>query len=156
GRGLVHAFEPVPYLCNRLKELARLNPAYKLRCNNFALGDANEQRTLDICGAGNIGWNTLVPGFMPDSDVRESPIVCVRRLDDYLLEQNIAVIGLIKIDVEGFEFPVLRGTQRFFEETGQRPPIICEIAPKAYSRLGTSVASLELFMKRLGYASYDC
>ena len=153
--GSIHAFEPVPCLCNRLKELARLNPTYRMECNNFALGDTYEQRALDMCGHANIGWNTLVPGLMPPSELKESRTVCVRRLDDYLLEENIRDVSLMKIDVEGYEFPVLRGTQKFFEITECRPRIICEIAPEAYGRLGTSLTSLKVFMQKLGYASYD-
>ena len=153
--GQVHAFEPVPWLYSRLKELARLNPRHSLRCNEFALGDREEIRRICISGPRNIGWNTLVPGFMPASDVGGCAKVAVQRLDTYLLEEKVRDIGLIKIDVEGFEFRVLHGAQSFFNQTKQRPPIVCEVAPQSYPLLGCCLADLKTFMSGLGYACYD-
>jgi FkbM family methyltransferase len=153
--GSVHAFEPVPYLHDKIAELARLNPAYHLRCNPFALGEKDEIRTIHICNKGNIGWNTLVPELMPAPERGVSCTVRIRQLSGYLFAEHLDDIGLIKIDVEGFELPVLRGTQSFFEKTGIRPPIICEVAPEAYPRLQCSLSDLKGFMSRFGYTSYD-
>ena len=50
---------------------------------------------------------------------------------------------------------MLRGTEQYFERKEPRPPIICEVAPQAYSRLGSNVMALKDYMTRLGYASYD-
>ena len=64
-------------------------------------------------------------------------------------------IKLIKIDVEGFEFSVLRGLERFFAETACRPLIVCEIKPWQVTKLGYTMREFDQYMKRFGYRSYD-
>ncbi len=81
--------------------------------------------------------------------------VPVKRLDKYI-EENIAEpdqIKVIKIDVEGFEFPVLLGLEGFLEE--HRPKIVCEVKPWVLPQLGYSIQDFEDYMKRFGYAAYD-
>ena len=62
--------------------------------------------------------------------------VPARRLDSYIGEKGLGRVSLIKIDVEGLEFSVLRGLSGYLEGTGHRPVIICEIVPYAYPLLG--------------------
>jgi len=55
------------------------------------------------------------------------------------------------VDVEGFELPVLRGLSGHLERTGDRPAILCEVAPGAYPRLGARVEDLFDYLARFGY-----
>jgi FkbM family methyltransferase len=153
--GHVHAFEPVPPLFAQLQRVARANSQHDLVCNMHALGETDDLNLISISGSTNAGWNTIVPGFMSDSTVVETLSVKIQRLDEYLDSRNIRSVDLIKIDVEGFEFPVLRGSQGFFRKTSKKPPIICEVAPGAYSRLGCSLRDLNTFLEGYGYRSYD-
>jgi hypothetical protein len=83
--------------------------------------------------------------------------VPVKRLDDYILD-NISSperIKLVKIDVEGFEFLVLKGLGRFFAKSRSRPLIVCEIKPWEIKALGYTMRDFEQYMKSFGYCSYD-
>ena len=83
--------------------------------------------------------------------------VPVRRLDDYI-RNNISspeYIRLIKTDVEGFECPILKGLERFFEESSHRPLIVCEIRPWEVKKFGFTIGDFDRYMKRSGYDSYD-
>jgi len=153
--GSVHSFEPVPDLFRRLEALAHANPQYQLACNRCALGSKAESRTIAIAGVTNAGWNTLVPNFMEPSGQVENTSVDVQRLDEYLALQGINSVDLIKIDVEGYEFPVLQGAEDFLTTTHKKPPIICEIAPQAYPRLETSLEEFCNYMARLHYRAHD-
>jgi FkbM family methyltransferase len=153
--GSVHSFEPVPDLFRRLEAFAYANPQYRLACNMCALGSKAETRTLAVAGVTNAGWNTLVPNFMEASGQVENILVDVQRLDEYLALLSISAVDLIKIDVEGYEFPVLRGAEGFLATTYKKPPIICEIAPEAYSRLETSLEEFCNYMARLHYRAHD-
>lgn len=77
------------------------------------------------------------------------------RLDSYIERTEIKRVHLIKIDVEGYELRVLKGLESYFRLTGHRPPIICEIAPRAYPLLGTTLAELAHYMAAFGYAAFD-
>jgi FkbM family methyltransferase len=153
--GHVHSFEPVPSIFAHLEKVARANPQYDLVCNMCGLGENDDVSTISVAGSVNAGWNTMVPGQMSSSIALETMSVKVQRLDEYLFSRGVGSVGLIKIDVEGFELPVLRGTQAFFERTLHKPPIICEVVPSAYSKLGCSLPDLRAFLNRYGYHCYD-
>jgi len=148
--GEVHSFEPVPEYFLRLSRLATSNPEFKLFPNQMAASDTLGTSEISIA-ANNPGWNTMVPGFMPLDHLKERLTISTLRLDQYqgLKKKDIA---LVKIDTEGFELPALRGMENIFA-AGQRPPIICEIAPEAYSRLGLSLSDLNVYVTKLGYKS---
>jgi len=79
------------------------------------------------------------------------------RLDDYVFRHifHPERIKVIKIDVEGFEFPVLLGVEKLFARTACRPLIICEIKPWEILKCGYSLVDFELYMKSFGYKTYD-
>jgi len=86
---------------------------------------------------------------------RETIEVPIKRLDDYIKKRNLEKISLIKIDVEGFEFPVLKGLQKYFENTKYRPDIICEIQPSAYPLLDYTRDQFLEYMGGYGYEAYN-
>jgi len=155
-KGVVHSFEPVPAYFERLLNLAKLNPDYNIVANNFALGESNGSATIDISGKSHIGLNSMILGFVSKTRRVESTLnVPVRRLDSYITQSNLSDIALIKIDVEGYELPVLKGASGFFEENKNNlPPIIVEVVPSVYKQLNSSVCALEEFMLTYGYKAY--
>ncbi|MFX1257027.1 MAG: FkbM family methyltransferase [Promethearchaeota archaeon] len=154
--GEVHSFEPVPYYFRRLSDMAKMNNDYQIFVNNFALGEKYEKIDINITNYENIGWNTMVPGMMRANTIKETIKVDVKRIDDYILENEINNISLIKIDVEGFEFPVLKGLTKFFEECRRSlPPIVVEIAYSAYPNLGVKLGDLEDFIRSYSYEIYS-
>ena len=62
---------------------------------------------------------------------------------------------MIKIDVEGYEFNVLKGLSSFFERSIDKPPIICEIHAAAYNNADISINELYEYMKGYGYQAYN-
>lgn len=153
--GQVHSFEPVPQYFYRLKKMAMTNPNYKIVPNQCALGEERGIANIYITSIQNIGWNTMVPGFMSNETLKETLEVPVYRLDSYIKEKVLGNISLIKIDTEGFEFPVLKGLGNYFEDTNHRPVIICEIAPSGYPLLGYTLAQLFEYMKKYNYNTYS-
>lgn len=152
-RGQVHAFEPVPEHFARLQRLAELNPAYAIFANACAATDTDAPRMMHI--ARQAGQSTLINSYQrPEQIVRCETIRAVR-LDSYIQQAAIERVSLFKIDVEGYELPVLKGLERYFRRTGHRPPIICEIAPRAYPLLGATLFELAEYMASLGYLARD-
>ncbi len=151
--GEVHGFEPLPECFARLQVLKNLNPSFRFFFNNTALGENPGVLSISYDSKGDSRNATLVPG----KNSADSVQVSVKRLDEYIL-QNIESpqrITVIKIDVEGFEFPVLRGVERFLVETPCRPQIICEVKPWEVSNLGYTLVDFDDYMKKFGYRAYD-
>lgn len=153
--GQVHSFEPVPEYFNKLSEISILNKQYQIYVNNFALGETSGTLEMNLTKSSTLGWSTLVPDFMKSDEIKKTFKVNVMRLDDYIFEKKIKNISLIKIDVEGFEFPVLKGLSKFFKENKEDlPPIIVEVVPVAYSKLGYKIEDLENYMRNFSYYAF--
>jgi FkbM family methyltransferase len=152
--GDVHSFEPVQEYFLRLKDIATLNSKYNFIVNRCALGEFEGTGKIAVTNLQNIGWNTIVPNFMTKETIKEIQEVPIRRLDNYIKERALKNITLIKIDTEGFEFPVLKGLSKYFENCGILPAIICEIAPTAYPLLGYQLYQLSEYMKKFNYDAF--
>lgn len=152
--GTVHAFEPVAAMYERLARLGALNPGYQLHAHPWALSDTEGQAKLYVNGPGNIGWNTMVEGFMKEASLAQVVDVPTRRLDRYLDEQGVKDVAFIKIDVEGFERPVLSGLSGYLKHR-KPPPILCEVAPAAYPFLGQTLEELADLTRSYGYEARD-
>lgn len=152
--GQVHCFEPNPANAVAIEKMVESNPKSNIVLNSYALGadecDSNyymqelEQSTV----------NSMVRGVLSKSTA-ESLKVKTKRLDTYLSENEIRAVALIKIDVEGYEYYVLKGLSHFFEKTTCKPPIICEIMASAYQDAGHSVGDLIGYMAKYGYHAYS-
>jgi FkbM family methyltransferase len=152
-KGEVHAFEPVPAYARRLQKLAEMNAGHVIIANAQATGENAGTCTIYITR--EPGQNTMLRAYQNPLEIISTLEVPVIRLDDYIAAKRIRDISLIKIDAEGFELPVLRGLERYFSSSGERPPIICEIAPRAYALQGKTIADLEIYMSHFGYSARD-
>lgn len=151
--GEVHSFEPVPIYFARLRHLAELNPRHTIVTNPSAAGEIPGECPIFVTR--EPGQNTLVRAYKGEPEIVAKLDVQVERLDDYIASRGIDDTSLIKIDAEGFELPILRGLAGFFDRSSRRPPIICEIAPRAYPLLGKTVDELGAFMRQYGYTPRD-
>lgn len=152
--GQVHSFEPIPEYFQRLQELANINTKFKIIVNQCALGEDEGTETIYMTNLPNIGWNTMIRGFMSKETQKKSIQVPVIRLDKYIKEKKLSNIKLIKIDTEGFELFILKGLEGFFINTNSRPMILVEIAPGAYPLLGCQMSDLFDFMQKYSYLPF--
>jgi FkbM family methyltransferase len=118
-QGAVVAFEPSPVICRRLRQNLILNSCDNVEVHEIALGDERRMTTLYEDPRANIGQASLIrtPGTVPLTEVS------VHRLDDCIQPIHRPRIRLIKIDVEGYELPVLRGARELL--TTEPRPILC-------------------------------
>lgn len=156
--GQVHSFEPVPEYFKRLENFTKKNDKYNITVNQFALGEEEKLEKIYIGGQSCIGNNTFFPETLEGVKGITNTEVLVRRLDKYIKEKSIENIKLIKIDVECFEFPVLKGLKDYFLECQKKrlyPLIVCEICPNICVRLGYNLQDLFDYMASFSFYPFD-
>lgn len=155
--GEVHSFEPVPIYYDRLLKTARLNKQYKIYTNNLAIGSFFGTADIWLSKYNNIGWNSMVPGYVDLGTIKERVKVNVIRLDDYIFKHRIDNVSLIKIDVEGYEYNVLKGLTNFFKKKNNLPNLIVEIFPlnTIKTTLPNTLKDIEDLMKEFNYQTFN-
>ena len=107
GRRML-VFEPQPVIFQQLCANLALNGLTNVRAFPYACGSKNGSvmfRTPDYRATGNFGGTEMQETA---EDSSQCEVVQCARLDDLVPEGEV---GLIKIDVEGFEEDVLRGSE---------------------------------------------
>lgn len=149
--GKVIACEPNPSLLERLRWHREHNDLSQIEIESKALGAKPGIAELHEF-AGHSGWGSLCangPDGKPPTRRFEVPVITG---DDLLAGLPEAAPMILKIDVEGFEVPVLTGLQRTL---AQRLPIVfLEVADAHQRRAGYSAAELRGHLERLGYRGY--
>jgi FkbM family methyltransferase len=116
----VHAFEPVPEMIELIRAQFADNP--NVFINPFGLSDKHENihdvQILEAWALGRPGDG----GFYPAASTDPFDLVCMP-LDFFFSDTPV---GLIKLDVDGFEAKVLRGATQTINLS--RPPILCELS----------------------------
>ncbi len=153
--GEIHAFEPVPQYFERLELVRTKNPSYHITTNALALGEQTGTAKIAVNNAKNIGWNTMVPNFMSNNNIAQEIEIPVTTLDAYCEQKNISSAQVVKIDTEGYEFPVLKGFAKTLRTWEKLPVIIVEIAPAAYPKLGCKLSDLLELFSSLGYVAQN-
>lgn len=153
--GHVYSFEPLPEYFTCLKSMAEDNLQYDIHPLQVALGDAKGFLTMNVSNRENMGSSTALKGFLPQQFQAGTITVPVIRLDSYIAENNIKDITLIKIDVEGSEFPVLKGLENFLLKGGKLPYIICEVSLLGARLLGYELEEFFQYLGKFGYNSFE-
>lgn len=119
-RGQVHAFEPSSSVFFRLEGIIRLSKKENIIVNNIAVSDLSGEKSLYIYSDHHSGWNTFAQRPLTKYGINIKPIgsemVKSTTVDKYSEQNKITSIDLLKIDVEGFEYQVLLGARRMFDE----------------------------------------
>ena len=129
--GIVYAIDPSTYNCNNIKFLKKINNIDNIEIIEKAIGDKIETIYYD----GDLKHTE----FSTDkkSNKLESTTL------DYLLNNNqITNVGFIHLDVEGFEYKVIQGSQNLIK---RYKPIITTESHKG---------DTELPLKEYGYNEY--
>lgn len=140
----IHAFEPNPTTFETLEANIARNTANKVSCHRYAVSDADGTVMFDndpvARGTASISKDT-------GGNTAEVPATT---LDSFVAKQGITAVGLLKIDVEGYETLVLRGAHHVLN--GIRPAAIYfEVCPALTERAGFSAADPARMLIEAGY-----
>ncbi len=140
----VVSIEPIPDAFDRLTENVALNNAEeRIQCYRLGLGDS--QGTLRFTKLEN-----TVNHVLSEDEVCEETIeVPIETLDSVLSGRSPSVL---KIDVEGFEMPVLQGTKQVLQDR-RLEAVIIEMNQSG-ERYGYSDDGISRLLARAGFSCY--
>jgi FkbM family methyltransferase len=142
--GRVYAFEPNETTRRRLIAAIEDNALSNVVVDPRAVSDRVGAAGFDAPPAGHV-WDGT--GRL-SRDATATSIECTT-LDAFAESQQITRVSFIKIDVEGWEFAVLRGAERLLQIA--RPVVVFEYDPAYISRSGGSGNALTALLAGSGY-----
>jgi FkbM family methyltransferase len=132
----VYAFEPVVALFDHMRRNIAANGFNHIQTYNIALGARAGQVGLTLSSVAPEQGGVL----MNRVDERGTG-VAMQRLDDVLRHEGLTAISCIKIDVEGYNLPVLQGARETI--MAHRPAIFCECeTPEQFHEVDAYLAAL--------------
>lgn len=135
----VHAFEPDPELCARLRRNLSANALDSVTLHACALGRAEGVATL-VAGDGNKGENHVETASATGA-AHAGVTVPLTTLPAWLRAQNLARIDALKIDVEGHELDVLEPLFADAPRAAWPRLVICEDVHDGDDRLAKLLTS---------------
>jgi FkbM family methyltransferase len=150
--GRVISFEPNPRTLQELRANIAASHATNVTVEPIACTDSEQTLTLyDSTSEGNSGASSLSlanadeakKGTLPSYTVKARPI------DEVVSELGLSRLDVIKVDVEGAEYLVLRGARKTLQRF--HPKIVMEVVPFQLANMNASVEDLILFIRELGY-----
>ena len=147
--GHVIAIEPNPETLKKLNANVQASGA-NVTVAPVACSDAEAMLDLFAASAANTGETSLSKANAAQSGtVGNTYRVRARPLDDIVRESGVSRVDVIKVDVEGAEFLVLKGAQETLAK--YHPMVLVEIIDRQLREMGSSAAELRLFLKGHGY-----
>jgi FkbM family methyltransferase len=140
-----HLFEPIPRLVDVIGRTRALYPQMDLTVNAAAVADFDGEAAFDVAEE-QTGRSHIDP-----AGALKIPVV---KLDSYLAERGVDAVALIKLDVEGYELPALRGAAAALERRSVAA-IYFEYFEKYLVRVGPPDA-LIAFLDGAGYEVCFC
>ncbi|CAB1064576.1 hypothetical protein D1BOALGB6SA_9372 [Olavius sp. associated proteobacterium Delta 1] len=112
-KGKVYAIEPVPESVELLRENVQLNKYSNIEIDQMAIGDKTGVASMYV-------GNWLNRSQMKDLDIYKQELLeheistVISTLDDFL--ENKPFPNIIRMDVEGYEYNVIKGMKRILEK----------------------------------------
>lgn len=147
-KGTVYAFEPIPVVADSLLANIKANKYNNVIVNNLALGDSNGIAEINF---NNNEWG--LSSLKVDLQNKEILNIKIRKFDDWVIENNLKKLDVIKCDIEGAEYLFLNGSANTIQKF--LPTIIMEIAPNNLKAFNTSACEIITFLNSLGYLVYS-
>jgi FkbM family methyltransferase len=126
---VVHCFEPFPPVLERLTNQVQINRLDNVYIHGVALGEKPGKVPFYPPPDKSLGGGSFVETIAEKHGKRPGIDLEVARGDDYFTANGIKDFSAIKVDVEGFEIPVLVGLKQTLARV--RPLVIVEVTHSA-------------------------
>ncbi|WP_320814529.1 FkbM family methyltransferase [Flavobacterium sp.] len=143
NQGKVYGFEPNPTVFEFAKKNCELNQFKHVKLHNIGLGHVASSFQMAQIND-NLGMNKIIA-----ESTSGSFTVQVQRLDDFVNQENINKVDIMKIDVEGFEMNVLLGAEAVIEN--HKPFLFIEIDEANLNENNASFLMMSTWLVNKGY-----
>lgn len=147
----VIAFEPFPAVRKQMEDKISLNDLKNVQIIPVALGVRDEDLTYYPGEGANSGIGTFIAENA--SQNRVSHVLPVRHGDTLFAENELPVIDILKVDVEGFEANVFEGLKHRIAQ--DRPVIVTEMLDASRSLIGGEIAFRNFFYEGAVFAEVE-
>jgi FkbM family methyltransferase len=154
-RGQVYAIEASPIIFAQLKDNLEYNGLHQVIPLNVAVSARSETLTVFLHSGWNPGSTTVVPDLVDRRIVTGEMQVEARPLADIVPSDAIKAARLIKIDVEGAEWPVLRGMKELLSSLHARCIVLVEVNSNALSHFGVGLSDVLSLFRSAGWEAFE-
>jgi len=144
----IYSFEPVKQsyeiLINNTRQFQNIH------CFNIALGDKKAEVEIFLHDEVFSACNSLKFDNSEGNTAALKEIVKVTSLNDFVNENKIGPIDLLKIDTEGYELEVLKGAENLLTNKSVNA-ILCEVALSGTNKRNTQLNDLIIYLDNLEY-----
>ena len=149
---LIYSIEPTEFAINKQIENLNLNKELKKKIRIFPFFIANTRNNIKEAFS---SWdlfkqNNIIHGGQKKLFSKNTKSI---RLDNFIKNNKIKNVLLIKIDVDGNELDVLYSAKKFLLKNS--PYIIIEFSQSALEAKGVSIKNFYKFIKNINYSIYD-
>lgn len=147
----IHMFEADPTVYRQLEKNISLNQVTGLKLNNLAVSASNGDTLTFVKSqlSTESGWGRIENDENRNHLTEKFQVRSIS-IDQYLKENEIDHVDLLKIDVEGAETLVLSGARQALEAQIFQT-IICEINPEALAAFSSSPEEVIYLLTHRGY-----
>jgi FkbM family methyltransferase len=152
--GRVVAIEPFPQFCGIIERNLMLNDVHNVRVVPMAAWDQEETVTIFTKLRNPEGVTSVMPSWAKHWRLEEYGEVPARPLSKLLSSEEVMQARVIKVDVEGAEWRVLRGMETLLERGRRDLEVIVEVSPAMLRVHGETMANLVAFFEKFGFYAY--
>lgn len=148
--GKVFSVEPSKELFRAVEDHLKLNHITNAKVLNIGLGEKEKTVRLYKVSETNSGMNRV----LEEQDIPfNSESIHIKTLDEVVREEKIAKVNAIKIDVEGYEFNILKGAHKTLEK--DHPILLIEIDDMNLKEQNATPTELFKFLIALNYSIFE-
>ena len=149
---LIYSIEPTEFAINKQMENLNLNKELKKKIRIFPFFITNTKNNIKEAFS---SWdlfkqNNIIHGGQKKLFSKNTKSI---RLDNFIKNNKIKNVLLIKMDVDGNELDVLYSAKKFLLKNS--PYIIIEFSQSALEAKGVSIKNFYKFIKNINYSIYD-
>jgi len=151
--GIVHAIDASPTVFAMLRENLARNGIDNAVAHNVAVSDRDGTVTVYLHDETNLGQTTIVESEASSGGHGRHETIAARPLTEIVPRADLRRAKIIKIDVEGAEWPIVRSLGPLLPELRDDVTIVVEVNRRVLASHGMSIAGFLAFFDAHGFGA---